>query len=218
MSSQQILRVRPTKIELIRLKRRLSLARRIHRILRERLTILVAEFLNIVRSLVEERKELIKMLKTGYNNITMALLEHSSSEIRSYGESIPRIFEVYSAIKNIMGVKTPFLEVRFKEEYKILRKPLSPTMSIAIEKTRSTYLEIIEKIISLAENERTLELLGREIARTRRRVNILEHIIIPRLEATIKYLQMMFDEREREEKTRLKRVKAVLSRRRGGGR
>lgn len=218
MSSQQTLRVRPTKIELIRLKRRLSLARRIHRILRERLTILIAEFLNIVRSLVEERRELVKMLRARYVDVTIALLEHSLGEIEAYGESLPKIFEVYSATKNIMGVKAPLLEVRFKEEYKTLRKPLSSTMSIAVEKTRSAYLDIIEKIIDMAENERTLELLGREIARTRRRVNILEHVIIPRLEATIKYLQMMFDEREREEKTRLKRVKAVLSRRRGGGR
>lgn len=218
MSSQQVLRIRPTKIELIKLKRRLALAKRIHRILRERLTILVAEFLSTVRNLVEERKELIKILQQGYENITLTLLEHSTSEIKVYGESLPQILELYSATKNIMGVKAPFLEVRFREEYKELEKPTSPVMSSALEKTRKTYLEIFERIASIAENEKTLELLGREIARTRRRVNILEHIIMPKLEATIKYLQMMFDEREREEKTRLKRVKAILSRRRGGER
>ncbi len=215
MSSQQILKVRPTKIELIRLRRRLKLAKRIHRILRERLTILVAEFLNSVRQVVDERRELIKLLEKGYANESLIRMFHSSGELENIARTSPKLLNVYVATKNIMGVRTPFIDYRRVEEYEELKIPVSLGLtSIPLEVTRKIFAEILEKALELAEHEKTLDLLSKEIMRTRRRVNILEHVIIPRLEATIKYLEMMFDEREREEKTRLKRVKAVLSRRR----
>ncbi len=213
--SQQILKVRPTKIELIRLRRRLKLAKRIHRILRERLTILVAEFLNSVRQVVNERKDIVKLLERGYASESLIRIFHSAGELDNIARTSPKVIEVYAAMKNIMGVRAPFIDYRRVEEYEELKTPISlGSTSIALEITRKTFMEILEKVLELAEHEKTLDLLSKEIARTRRRVNILEHVIIPRLEATIKYLEMMFDEREREEKTRLKRVKAVLSRRR----
>ena len=213
--SQQILKVRPTKIELIRLRRRLKLAKRIHRILRERLTILVAEFLNSVRQVVDERKDIVKLLERGYASESLIRIFHSAGELDNIARTSPKVIEVYAAMKNIMGVRAPFIDYRRVEEYEELKTPISlGSTSIALEITRKTFMEILEKVLELAEHEKTLDLLSKEIARTRRRVNILEHVIIPRLEATIKYLEMMFDEREREEKTRLKRVKAVLSRRR----
>ena len=213
--SQQILKVRPTKIELIRLRRRLKLAKRIHRILRERLTILVAEFLNSVRQVVDERKDIVKLLERGYASESLIRMFHSAGELDNIARTSPKVIEVYAAMKNIMGVRAPFIDYRRVEEYEELKTPISlGSTSIALEITRKTFMEILEKVLELAEHEKTLDLLSKEIARTRRRVNILEHVIIPRLEATIKYLEMMFDEREREEKTRLKRVKAVLSRRR----
>ncbi len=213
--SQQILKVRPTKIELIRLRRRLKLAKRIHRILRERLTILVAEFLNSVRQVVDERKDIVKLLERGYASESLIRMFHSAGELDNIARTSPKVIEVYAAMKNIMGVRAPFIDYKKVEEYEELKTPISlGSTSIALEITRKTFMEILEKVLELAEHEKTLDLLSKEIARTRRRVNILEHVIIPRLEATIKYLEMMFDEREREEKTRLKRVKAVLSRRR----
>lgn len=215
MSSQQLLKVRPTKIELIRLRRRLKLAKRIHRILRERLTILITEFLNSVRQVIDERKELVKLLEKGYVNEPSMRMSHSFEELENIARTSPSPLEVYTATKNIMGVRTPFIDYRRIEEYEELKIPVSlGATSIPLEIMRRIFTEILEKLLELAEHEKTLDLLSREIARTRRRVNILEHIIIPRLETTIKYLEMMFDEREREEKTRLKRVKAVLSRRR----
>jgi len=70
----------------------------------------------------------------------------------------------------------------------------------------------LETIIELAELQRSLESLGMEIARAKRITNALEHILIPGLVVTIKYLNMKFEEREREEKSRLKRVKVLLER------
>ena len=78
-----------------------------------------------------------------------------------------------------------------------------------------TAREALRTIIELAELQRGLELLGTEISRTKRITNALEYIIIPNLKATIRFLAMKFEERDREEKARLKRVKVLLAREAG---
>ena len=72
--------------------------------------------------------------------------------------------------------------------------------------------ESLRAIIELAELQRNFELLAMEINRTKRITNALEYIVIPRLQVTINYLNMKFEERDREEKARLKRVKVLVSR------
>ncbi|RLE87557.1 MAG: V-type ATP synthase subunit D, partial [Thermoprotei archaeon] len=87
--------------------------------------------------------------------------------------------------------------------------------SLYIDEASRRFEELLKLSIELAEVEKALERLGIEIRKMRRRVNVLEHILIPRIQATIKYLSMKFEEREREERARLKRVKVLLARRRG---
>ena len=72
--------------------------------------------------------------------------------------------------------------------------------------------EALRAIIELAETQRGLELMGAEIRRTKRISNALEYLVIPSLELTIRSLSMKFEERDREEKARLKRVKVLLAR------
>lgn len=71
----------------------------------------------------------------------------------------------------------------------------------------------LETIIELAELQKSLELLGMEINKVKRINNALEHIVVPGLEATIKYLTMKFEERDREEVARLKHVKLLIEQR-----
>ena len=106
-------------------------------------------------------------------------------------------------------MKAPLIEV---EEVEATPIPFAP---IEIAEISRRGRRVLELACSIAELEKELEMLGVELERTRRRVNMLEHVLIPRLMNTIKYLRMKFEEREREEKARLKRVKTVLARRRG---
>ena len=208
--SQQVIRVaRPTKLELIRMRRRLVVARRLHRILRDRLTILMQEFLVVLRKLYSERDRLNALLREVYPAYTFGLAYHGIAELLAAVAAASQRVEVVAATRNVAGVRVPMAEV----ETRLPINPVAPPTLTPLEKRKQ---EILERLVRIAELERELMLLGREMERTKRRVNMLEHVLIPRLERTIRYLMMKFEEREREEKVRLKRVKTVLARRRGG--
>ena len=212
-SSTKILRVRYTKIELIRLKRRLVVARKIHKILRERLTILISELYSMLKEATECRRRIHKTLTEIYTSLIKAYTVMSDNEIDILTQGIPPYHKLYIATKNIMGVITPLLEVRREKTRATytLAETCTPLQDIARRMS-----DLIEDIATLAELEKSIQLLSYEVIRTKRRVNALEHILIPRIEATIRFLTMMFEEREREEKARLKHVKTVLTRRRAG--
>lgn len=203
-----LLRVRPTKIELIRLKRRLTLAHKVHRILRERLTILVNEFLARVREAYRLRLQVNKFIGDVYKRAVLVASTYGSG-IFDYYQSVTRTKTTATiGLENIMGVKTKTAMIRKFEN----ATPLYP----GLDSFREEAYKLIEAIIELGRAEQAVYAIGREIERIKRKVNALQYLVIPRLENTIRYLMMKFEEREREEKARLKRVKSVLERRRGG--
>jgi len=202
-----LLRVRPTKIELIRLRRRLRLARSVNRVLQERLSILINEFLARVREAYEARMGVNKLVYEVYSDAVLIAGVRGSAAF-NYFESIQRRgMRVVVGMENIMGVKTRTAIAKPSE----IVEAIYPDFSDFTAKAR----KLIEAIVDLGRAEQAVHSLGKEIERTRRKTNALTHIIIPRLEKTIRYLRMKFEEREREEKARLKRVKSLLERRRG---
>ena len=213
MSHTARLRIsRPTKFELIRLRRRLATARRIHRILRDRLVVLTQEFLSVVKRAHDERVALHDILSRGYEYLAYCKMTMPSTalEMSSYILSRKPMVKFYT--RNIAGVRAPMIEPVYELHDKKIGEFEAPATLIDAHKYLS---QALEHIIRLAELEKVAILLGREMERTKRRVNMLEHVIIPRIEATIKYLRMKFEEREREEKSRLKHIKTVLAQRRG---
>jgi len=202
-----LLRVRPTKIELIKLRRRLVLARKVHRILRERLTILVNEFLIRVREAYALRIDASKDLDRVYRQAVYMYGFYGDMLQEHLRRTIKKDAKVITGVENIMGVKTPALHL-IEPEYTV--NPLLPDVT----EFRETAIRAVKKILELGQAERAVISLGKEIKKTRRKVNALEYILIPKILATIKYLRMKFEEREREEKARLKRVKSILERRR----
>ncbi len=201
-----LLRVRPTKIELIRLRRRLVLARKVHRILRERLTILINEFLARVREAYGLRVKVNDLVLNVYSRAMVLSSIYGEEIYKYYSNTLRKETQTVIGIENIMGVKTKSAMVK---EYETI-KPLYP----GLDSFRQESYELIQTIIELGRAEQALISIGREIEKTKRKVNALKYIVIPRLENTIRYLRMKFEEREREEKARLKRVKSVLEKKR----
>ncbi|ACL11315.1 V-type ATP synthase subunit D [Desulfurococcus amylolyticus] len=202
MSSLQ--RVRPTKIELIRLKRRLEISVKVERILRERLIILTNEFLALLKEGVSKRQS-VSTLLINLNSRAVMLSGVYGENIYSLLEKTVPKNNCVVGTENIMGVKTKTAILVKNTEKKTVKTPFDDFIE---ESTR-----FIEEVLDLAKTEYALRALGKEIRATKRRVNALDYILIPRLKSTIKILQLKFDEREREEKARLKRVKASLERR-----
>lgn len=206
MSSGEMLKIsRPTKIELIRLRRRLVLARRLHRILRDRLTLLLQEFYIALRRAFELRRRINELFAEVYASYYAALRIHGHELLDLTSRFTASELRVVAGTRNTVGVSVPMLELREVPR----SSPLVPVEAYSVQLRRG---ELLELLISLAEYERTLVLIGNEISRTRRKVTMLEKILIPRIMRTIAYLKMKFDEMEREEKIRMMRIKAVLER------
>lgn len=206
---QQIIKVtRPTKIELIRLRRRLVLATRIQKIVKDRVSILILEFLQIARQTVEAKRKLLEEFSGTYRALSITAGYHGYIALEKELVATERDLGVAAGLRNVGGVRIPAFELK-EIEKGVGRYSLSDTSSW-FDRTTELSASCLETIIELAELQRSLELLGREINRTKRILNALEYLIIPALSATIKYLYMKFEERDREEKSRLKRVKVLL--------
>jgi V/A-type H+-transporting ATPase subunit D len=204
----QLIKVRPTKIELIKLRRRLTLASRIQKIVKDRLSILMLEFLQMARETVEARKELLEGFAEAYKSLSTTAGYHGYIALEKEFTASEKTLEIVSGSRNIAGSRVPTFELKEAKE--------TPTgynladTSSWLDQTAQLSEKCLKAIIALAELQSGLELLGKEINRTKRIVNALEYLIIPNLEATIRFLYMKFEERDREEKSRLKRVKVLL--------
>ncbi|MBE9505725.1 MAG: V-type ATP synthase subunit D [Chloroflexi bacterium] len=207
----QLIKVRPTKIELVKLKRRLGLSSRVQKIMKDRLSILTMEFLQAARDTVSARKKALGGMSEAYKAMTIASGYHGYVALQKELVASEADITVTAGPRNVAGVRIPSLE--FNEPPGGLRGyDLAQTSSL-VDSASDTAREALRAIVELAELQRGLELLGAEINRTKRITNALEYIIIPNLKATIRFLKMKFEERDREEKARLKRVKVLLARR-----
>ena len=203
----KLITVRPTKIELIRLRRRLVLAARIRKILKDRLSILVMEFLQLARETVDAKQELIDQFVEAYKAMSVASGYHGYLAMEKELVATEKDLEIVTGSRNVAGARVPSFELRGAEQ--AVGYSLIDTSSW-LDQTAEKAARCLEAIVALAELQSTLEILGKEINRTKRIVNALEYLVIPNLETTIRFLYMKFEERDREEKARLKRVKVLL--------
>ncbi len=209
--AQQLIKVRPTKIELIRLRRRLALASRIQKIIKDRLSILMLEFLQIAKETVEARIKLLDEFSKAYQALSIASGYHGYITLEKELIATERDLEIVTGSRNIAGARVTSFEL--KEPERAVKSYSLLDTSSWLDEAAQLFEKCLEAMIVLAELQNGLEILGREINRTKRIVNALEYLVIPSLEATIKFLYMKFEERDREEKSRLKRVKVLLERR-----
>lgn len=208
--SYQVLRIpRPTKIELIRLRRRLAVARRLHKVLRDRLIILSQELISLVKDAINLRTELHRRVSECERYLLMSHSVSGSDVIDLY--TLKRVGNavLVKGFRVVAGVRVPLYEVEIEgtRDVELSNAP------ILAELTVRCYEECVKTLVKLAEVEESIMLIGKEVSRIKRRVNALEHFLIPRILNTIKYLRMKFEERERENKVRVKRIKEILERR-----
>jgi len=206
----QLIKVRPTKIELVKLKRRLSLAERVQKIVKDRLSILTMEFLQTARETVEAKRELVDVFSEAYKALSIATGYHGYIALEKELIATEADPKVAAGLRNVAGAKIPSFELMSDE--KPMRGYSLVDTSSWLDHAAQLSEKCLKAIVELAELQRGLELLGMEINRIKRTTNALEYIIIPGLQMTINYLNMKFEERDREEKARLKRVKVLVAR------
>ena len=205
----ELIRVRPTKIELVKLKRRLSLAQRVQKIVKDRLSILTMEFLQTARDTSEAKRKLLDEFSELYRALSVAAGYHGYMALEKELAASEADLKTAAGSRNVAGVRIPSFELMVNTKSKIAYS-LADTSSW-LDRTAQLSEESLRAIVELAELQRSFDLLAMEINRTKRITNALEYIVIPALQATISYLNMKFEERDREEKARLKRVKVLVA-------
>jgi V/A-type H+-transporting ATPase subunit D len=208
----QLIKVRPTKIELVKLKRRLSLAQRVQKIVKDRLSILTMEFLQTARDAVEAQTKLLDGSSRLYKALSIATGYHGYIAMEKELIASEVDLKVTAGSRNIAGVRIPSFELMDSPDKLGMKRYSLVDTSSWLDHAAQLSEECLRAIVELAELQRDFELLAIEINRTKRITNALEYVIIPGLQATISYLSMKFEERDREEKARLKRVKVLVGR------
>ncbi|MFW6141168.1 MAG: V-type ATP synthase subunit D [Candidatus Saliniplasma sp.] len=198
--------VKPTRMELLRIRKRKILAENGHDLLSEKKDALINEFFKVVDKRKELRKELLQTLEESYNSLTESEMLMGKKEIESIANGAIPMDGVNIETEHIMGVQVPSFvpEVPSKRFYGYAET------SVKLDETVDNFRDSLEMALQLAEVEGKLTRLADEIEKAKRRVNALEYIYIPRLEATIEYIERQLEEREREDFFRRKKIKSIM--------
>lgn len=203
--------VNATRMELTNLKRKLVTARRGHKLLKDKRDELMRRFLDMIYENQRLRKDVEEGIKAA--NADMALARSvTSGKVLDTALLLPKQgIGLEIAEKNVMSVMIPQYTVKYRtnDDNDIFSYGYAYTSSDMDEAVLSLS-KLLPKMLKLAQIEKSCQLLSSEIEKTRRRVNALEHVMIPRYEQGIKYITMKLDENERSTTTRLMKVKDMM--------
>jgi V/A-type H+/Na+-transporting ATPase subunit D len=204
-------KVKPTRSELLQLKKRIALAGTGHKLLKRKRDGLILEFFNLLKKARNTRQELIEAYTSALRKMNIARAVDSDVRILSAAMAIKAMPLVEVNVKNIMGVRIPSIvpgDVRkgiFDRGYGVL------SATARIDEAASAYEIVVEKILKAAEIEIALKRLLMEIETTKRKVNALEKITIPNMRAVAATIRLRLEEMERDNFARLKMIKRVLA-------
>jgi V/A-type H+-transporting ATPase subunit D len=205
--------VSPTRMELIRLRRRIELAQKGHDLLEQKMDALMMEFLGLARRIRAERKEAFGKLLEAHRKLLRCMAWMGTAETVQASLETTRELELEVSSRSIMGVRVPMVE-----EVRARRRPTERgyslhTGSALLDEAALQFEEALSALCRLAEMEEAVRRIGWELERTRRRVNALEYVLLPRLKSMVAFIAFRLDEMERDNFARLKRIKAMLEER-----
>ncbi|PKL11854.1 MAG: V-type ATP synthase subunit D [Spirochaetae bacterium HGW-Spirochaetae-6] len=202
-----VLKVNPNRMELMKLKKRTKLAKKGHKLLKDKQEQLIRSFFEIVRENKQLRKEVETDLIQAYQSflVAKAIMGEEKTEEAIMLPTVST--DVKYGRRQIMNLKVPTFEVIIGGE------PLSygpAGTSVELDNSVKIFSRVIEKLLILAEKEKAITELANEIINTRRRVNALEYIMIPNLIQTVKYINDKLNEMERSNISRLMKIKNMV--------
>ncbi len=199
--------VKPTRSELIELKKKIKLSESGHKLLKMKRDGLILEFFEILNKAKDVRSELDASFKEASERIGIAKSVEGIIIVKSTAFALKDAPQIEVESHNIMGVVVP------KIESSSIRKAINKRgygvlgTSSYIDEAADSYEILVEKIILAAEIETTMKRLLDDIEKTKRRVNALEFKVIPELTEAMNFIQLRLEEMERENTFRLKRIK-----------
>jgi len=207
--------VRATRMDLLQLRKRIGLARRGHKLLKDKLDELMRQFKILIARYEGAREVLENELEAAYREFLFARAEMEEAGLLDALRYPGAEARISTTTRKIMNLTLPVFEVTIEgnvRNYGMFDTPAE------LDESLEVYRKVLPKIVELAEQEKAISLIAGEIDTTRRRVNSLEFILIPDLEQAIRYIRLKLDEMERGNLTRLMKVKAMVEEKREAAR
>ncbi|RHU52540.1 V-type ATP synthase subunit D [Coprococcus sp. TF11-13] len=203
--------VNPTRMELTRLKKKLVTASRGHKLLKDKRDELMRQFLDMARENMELRKKVEAGIKAANTNFVIAKAGMNEQTLSTALMAPKQEMRVALGDRNVMSVDIPVYDYKTKSANSndIYSYGFAFT-SGELDDAVKSLSDILPDMLRLAEVEKSCQMLAAEIEKTRRRVNALEHVIIPETREGIKYISMKLDENERSTQVRLMKVKDMM--------
>ena len=204
-----VMNVNPTRMQMRKLKKQLQIARRGHKMLKDKRDELMRQFIELVKENKKLREKVEAQLEECNNHFINASAVMNKKALDSSLMSSKHQTGVEVDGKNIMSVDVPLFS-QVQEDNDGGSPYGFAFTSFELDDAVTELNKVLPDLIKLAETEKSCELMAAEIERTRRRVNSLEHVMIPRYEETIKYIAMKLEENDSSSRTRLMKVKDML--------
>ncbi len=203
--------VNPTRMELSRQKSKLITAMRGHKLLKDKRDELMRQFLDLVRVNRQLREEVEEGIKAANRKFVLAAAVMNDPALKTALLAPKQSVSVSVEGKNVMSVEIPVFDYKTAtpREGDIFSYGFAFT-SGDLDDAVQSLSDIFPKLLKLAECEKACQLMADEIEKTRRRVNALEHVMIPEYQRQIKYITMKLDENERSTQIRLMKVKDMM--------
>ena len=203
------LQVNPTRMELKRLKTRLKTAERGHKLLKDKSDEMIRRFMEFAKENKKLREEVEAELSDALKTFIVAKAVSDDAVIQQAVAMPSSNVAIELDSKNVMSVVVPVITVKESDEGD--RFPYSFSgVTAELDSSIEVMGGLLQRMVKLAEVEKTCNMLAIEIEKNRRRVNALEYVMIPQLQETIKFITMKLDENERSNIVRLVKVKSLI--------
>ncbi len=202
--------IKPTRSELIATKRKIKLAESGHRLLKKKRDGLILEFFKVLTEAKEVRERLNEKYKIASRNMMEAIALDGMAEVKSLALAMKNA-NVDINIRNIMGISIPEIDIKNLKETMEKRGYGFLSTSIRMEEMARSYSELLELSVKAAETETKLRKILLEIEKTKKRVNSLEYLVIPRLVQQAAIIRFRLEELDRENIFRMKKIKQKIS-------
>lgn len=206
------IRVNPTRMALLKLRKRTVLAKRGHKLLKDKLEGLVQEFMPLVERYGRLRAEVDRELPATLRLFTLAEAVSGEEAVAAALEEVEADVDIEMTSRKIMSIDIPDLTLR---GFDIRGSYSTVAVSYDFDHAAASLRNVFPLLMELTTLEEAVLRLAEEIEKTRRRVNALEYVLIPALDATVKAIASKLDEADRGDRARLMKVKDMLAKTKG---
>ena len=198
----------PTRMNLINTRKGIVRVRKGYNLLKKKREVLVLEFMKLIQQSTRDRKYLMQLMSSAYKTVGVASTYVGTFELEQVAMHMKEAKPIGISVKNIMGVKVPEI-TRSGEHPAVDYSFLSA--NISVDDIRISFADVVSTMIDVAQREQGLRRIVIEIEKTKRRVNALDYVVIPRMKDQERYISMRLSEMDRDTFSALKHVKKRLA-------